>query len=95
MGGSLVKKEEPQSVAGAKPVRKSAKKSVEVQEIPAVIAALPAEPVASPSKYPRECGLNGCTYTIKNAQSVGGHMKAKHPAALGIFEPITKEQAKQ
>lgn len=52
--------------------------------------------VAPASKYPHECGLNGCTYVIKNAQSVGGHMKAKHPAALGIFEPqpVTKDTTK-
>jgi hypothetical protein len=88
-GKSLVKQDEtPKSVARPKKVRKSVKESEQVQEIPALPAALP-------SKYPRECGLNGCTYPIKNAQSVGGHMKAKHPAALGIFEPITKEQAKQ
>lgn len=48
----------------------------------------------APQKYPHLCGINGCTYPLKNAQSVGGHMKAKHPAALGIFEPITKEQVK-
>jgi hypothetical protein len=51
--------------------------------------------VKTPIRYPHACGVDGCTYTIKNAQSVGGHMKAKHPAALGIFEPVTKEQVKQ
>jgi MFS family permease len=92
-GRGLISQDAPQSVAVAKKVRKSAKKSEEVQEIPAQSTALVAQSVAPASKYPRECGVNGCTYQIKNAQSVGGHMKAKHPASLGIFEPIAKEQA--
>lgn len=92
-GRGLIAQEPAQSVALPKKVRKSAKKSEEVQEKSVEPVALPAQSVAPASKYPRECGVNGCTYPIKNAQSVGGHMKAKHPAALGIFEPMAKEQA--
>jgi hypothetical protein len=84
-----------QSAARPKQVRGSAKKSEKVQEKSVEPVALPAQSVAPASKYPRECGLNGCTYVLKNAQSVGGHMKAKHPAALGIFEPVTKEQVQK
>jgi MFS family permease len=94
-GKTLISHDAPQSVAVASQVRKSAKKSEKVQEKSVEPVALPVESVAPASKYPRECGLNGCTYIIKNAQSVGGHMKAKHPAALGIFEPVTKEQVQK
>jgi hypothetical protein len=83
-GKGLVAQDNAQSVAGAEKVRKSSRKSAEP-------VAPPAQSIAPASKYPHECGLNGCTYIIKNAQSVGGHMKAKHPASLGIFEPVTKE----
>ncbi len=87
-GKGLVTQEPAQSAVGAKPVRRSAPKSVEP-------VALPAQSAAPASKYPHECGLNGCTYVIKNAQSVGGHMKAKHAAALGIFEPMKNDATKE
>lgn len=87
-----------ESNASAGTGRTKSKKSAKVQAEPVALSAQSVAPVAQSvahaSKYPRECGVGGCTYVLKNAQSVGGHMKAKHPAALGIFEPMQKEQAK-
>jgi hypothetical protein len=81
-----------QSVARPKKSKKTADQSEQIPALVAQVQAIPAQSVAPAAKYPHECGVNGCTYVLKNAQSVGGHMKAKHPVSLGIFEPVTAER---
>jgi hypothetical protein len=94
IGKGLVQSEQTttQSVARPKKSKKTADPSEQIPAPVAQVQAIPAQSVAPAAKYPRECGINGCTYVIKNAQSVGGHMKAQHKAALGIFEPIPAEK---
>jgi hypothetical protein len=72
--------------------RTTADKSEQIPAPVAQVQAILAQSVAPTTQYPRTCGINGCTYPIKNAQSVGGHMKAQHKAALGIFEPVQAER---
>lgn len=42
--------------------------------------ALAPDSVAPPSKYPRKCDY--CDEVLKSANSIGGHMKAKHPTLI-------------